>query len=132
MMTIIWNTFISTYNLGWLLITSMTIEFFDILLAKSCLGIRHLPCVYMVFLCTKEKKLKHNYLFQKNCANQLVIAKASCHVWVYDWYGMLKSCFCMLQWIQITPYTWSFEKVLKDIWVAIILHNLLTRWKDEY
>ena len=49
--------------------------------------------------------------------------------------GMLKSRFCML-WsicisIRITADTPSFEKVLKYVRVAIILHNLLIRWEDR-
>ena len=47
--------------------------------------------------------------------------------------GMLESRFCML-WsicIRITADTPSFEKVLKYVRVAIILHNLLIRWEDR-
>ena len=46
--------------------------------------------------------------------------------------GMLKSRFCMLRSIRIkiTADKRSFEKVLKYVRVAIILHNLLIGWDD--
>ena len=48
--------------------------------------------------------------------------------------GMLKSFFCLLHNIRlkITQYPQLFHRVMKYVRAAIILHNLLIGWDDDF